>query len=430
MMACLNSSAKLNEILAGSELDSRFTALYGADKVEAQKARYARVAAAFKEYYGDTDCAALFSAPGRTEVGGNHTDHNKGRVLAAGINLDAVAMAAPNGTDTVHVKSERYKMDTVELSCLEPVKAETGKSVSLVRGVCAEFVRRGYKVGGFDATTASDVLSGSGVSSSAAFEVLLGTIINHLFNDGAVDDVEIAVIAQKAENEFFGKPCGLMDQTACSVGGFVEIDFENPAEPVIEKLDFDFASCGHSLCIINTGGSHSDLTHEYAAVRSEMEQAAGCLGKAVLRETQESAVIDSIPVIRASCGDRAVLRALHFHAENKRVLDEAAALRNGDFEKFKQLVIESGNSSYMYNQNVYTCADPANQPVSLGLALCDYMLKGRGAWRVHGGGFAGTIQAFVPNDLLDEFKKLMQSVFGEDSCYVLFIRPVGGTRIY
>ncbi len=428
-MTTLNSTAALSAALSESGNDGIFTTLYGAENIQAQKARYLRIAEAFKDLYGDADEAGFFSAPGRTEVGGNHTDHNKGRVLAASVNLDAVALAAKNGEDTVRVKSEGYRMDVVELSDLNPVAAETGRSASLVRGVCAEFRRRGYKVGGFNAATASDVLSGSGVSSSAAFEVLVGTVINYLFNDGKVDAVEIAQIAQKAENEFFGKPCGLMDQTACSVGSFVEIDFKDPAKPVIEKVAFDFAACGHSLCIVNTGGSHSDLTDEYAAVRKEMEGAAAVMGAGVLRETDPAEIKKQIPAIREACGDRAVLRALHFYADNERVLKEAAALRAGDFESFKALVIESGYSSYMYNQNVYTCADPASQPVSLGLALCHDLLQGKGAWRVHGGGFAGTIQAFVPNGLLDEFKALMQAVFGEKSCYVLSIRPVGGVKV-
>lgn len=421
--------AQTLELLEGNTYDETFKMLYSQENVNEQKLRYKRVAESFVQLYGEAEEAGFFSSPGRTEIGGNHTDHNKGRVLAASVNLDAIALAAKNDENIVRVKSEGYKMDVVDLNELEPKENEMGRSASLVRGVCAEFKRRGYNVGGFNAATASQVLSGSGVSSSAAFEVLVGTMLNHLYNDGKVDAVEIAQIAQKAENEFFGKPCGLMDQTACSVGSFVEIDFENPDAPVIEKVEFDFASCGHSLCIINTGGSHSDLTDEYAAVRGEMEAAAACLGKSVLRQTELEDVVASIPAIRESCGDRAVLRALHFHADNARVLKEAAALRNNDFEAFKALIIESGNSSYMYNQNVYSCSNPASQPVSLGLALCDMILKGKGAWRVHGGGFAGTIQAFVPNNILGEFKSVMQNVFGEKSCYVLSIRPVGGIRV-
>ncbi len=424
----INNTA-LKEKIKNNELNSQFNRLYKAEDIDRQKERYIRVSDEFDEIYGSGSDVSVFSAPGRTEVCGNHTDHNKGRVLAASVNLDAVAVASYNDDNIVRIKSEGYKMDVVDLSELEPKKEETGKSVSLVRGVCAEFARRGYKLCGFNAATASDVLSGSGVSSSAAFEVLVGTIISHMFNDGCVSAVEIAQIAQKAENEFFGKPCGLMDQMACSVGGFVEIDFKNPAKPFIEKVDFDFANCGHSLCIVNTGGSHSDLTDDYAAVRSEMEQVAQCLGASVLRETDKDSFIKNIPEIRKSCGDRAVLRAMHFYADNERVLEESSALKNSDFEKFKALVIESGRSSYMYNQNVFTCSDPVNQPVSLGLALCDKVLKGKGAWRVHGGGFAGTIQAFVPDECLEEFSAVMKYVFGEKSCYILSIRPVGGVKI-
>ena len=419
----------LRENIKNNKYNPELARLYRPDDIEKQKERYIRVSNEFDEIYGAGCDVAVFSAPGRTEVCGNHTDHNKGRVLAASVNLDAIAVASFNDDNTVRIKSEGYKMDVIDLSELEPKKEETGKSVSLVRGVCAEFVRRGYKLKGFNAATASDVLSGSGVSSSAAFEVLVGTMISNLFNDGCVSPVEIAQIAQRAENEFFGKPCGLMDQMACSVGGFVEIDFKNPDKPVIEKVDFDFANCGHSLCIVNTGGSHSDLTDDYAAVRSEMEKVAQCLGASVLRETDKDSFIKNIPEIRKACGDRAVLRAMHFYADNERVLDESTALKAGDFERFKSLVIESGRSSYMYNQNVFTCSDPVNQPVSLGLALCEKILKGKGAWRVHGGGFAGTIQAFVPDECLGEFKDVMKTVFGEKSCYVLSIRPVGGVEV-
>ena len=423
------NNAALKENIKNNVYNEELCRLYKPEDIEKQKERYIRVSDSFDEIYGAGADVSVFSAPGRTEVCGNHTDHNKGRVLAASVNLDAIAVAAFNDDNIVRIKSEGYRMDVVDLSELEPKKEEEGRSVSLVRGVCAEFVRRGYKLKGFNAATASDVLSGSGVSSSAAFEVLVGTMISHLFNDGKVSAVEIAQIAQRAENEFFGKPCGLMDQMACSVGSFVEIDFKNPDKPVIEKVDFDFANCGHSLCIVNTGGSHSDLTDDYAAVRKEMEQVANCLGASVLRETDKDSFIKNIPEIRKSCGDRAVLRAMHFYADNERVLEESSALRSNNFEKFKALVIESGHSSYMYNQNVFTCADPINQPVSLGLALCDKILKGKGAWRVHGGGFAGTIQAFVPNDCLDEFKTVMKNVFGEKSCYVLSIRPVGGVKV-
>lgn len=422
-------SSELKTKLGTKEYDAALSRIYKAEEVEAQKARYIRIAESFEELYGSDREVCVFSAPGRTEVGGNHTDHNHGKVLAASVNLDAVAVAAVNDENIVRVKSEGYKMDVADLSDLGVMPDERGRSASLVRGVCAGFKNRGYKIGGFDAATASNVLSGSGLSSSAAFEVLLGTMLNHLYNDGKVSAVEIAQIAQFAENEYFGKPCGLMDQMACSVGGFVQIDFKDPAAPVINKVDFDFASCNHALCIVDTGGNHADLTDEYAAVRGEMETAASKLGKSVLRDVDRNEFEKNIAVIRDSAGDRAVLRALHFFNENERVDKQAAALAKGNFEEFKSLIIESGFSSYMYNQNVYTCKAPAVQPVSLALAMCQDILSGKGAWRVHGGGFAGTIQAFVPADVLDEFKSKICDVFGEKSCYVLNIRPEGGIRV-
>ncbi|MGN0572808.1 MAG: galactokinase [Acutalibacteraceae bacterium] len=419
----------LKEKLRGSEYDAALERNYKKEDIEAQKSRYIRIASSFEELFGSDREVGVFSAPGRTEVCGNHTDHNHGKVLAASVNLDAVAVAGINGENIVRVKSEGYKMDVVDLNDLGVMPAERGKSAALVRGVCAGFKNRGYKIGGFDAATASDVLSGSGLSSSAAFEVLLGTVLNHLYNGGKISSVEIAQIAQFAENEYFGKPCGLMDQMACSVGGFVEIDFKDPAAPVIEKLDFDFGSCRHALCIVDTGGDHSDLTDEYAAVRSEMEDVASKFGKSVLREVDREEFEKNIAVVRDSAGDRAVLRAMHFYNENDRVEKQAEALEKGDFEAFKALVIESGFSSYMYNQNVFTCKAPSNQPVSLALSICQQVLSGKGAWRVHGGGFAGTIQAFVPEELLGEFKSKICAVFGEKSCYVLNIRPEGGIQV-
>ncbi len=415
--------------LGSQQLDAELARIYKKEDIESQKKRYIEIAESFGELYGKDREVGVFSAPGRTEVGGNHTDHNHGKVLAASVNLDAVAVAGKNDDNTVRVKSKGYKMDVVDLSDMSIHDEETGHSASLVRGVCAAFIERGYNVGGFDAATASDVLSGSGLSSSAAFEVLLGTILNHLFNDGKISPVEIAQIAQYAENKYFGKPCGLMDQMACSVGSFVAIDFEDPANPVINKVDFDFGACGHSLCIIDSGADHSDLTDEYAAVRGEMEKAAAVFGKKVLREVDMAEFMSNIPAVRNAVNDRAVLRSIHFFNENIRVEKLVSVLTAGDFEAFKALVIESGNSSYMYNQNVYTCKTPEAQAVSVALVLCNELLKGKGAWRVHGGGFAGTIQAFVPNSILDEFKAAVASVFGEKACYVLNIRPEGGVKI-
>ncbi len=419
----------LKQNLAGAEYDAELAKIYKKEDVAFQKERYIQLVSRFESLFGSDRDVEIYSAPGRTEVGGNHTDHNHGCVLAASVNLDAVAVVSTNADNIVRVKSEGYQIDAVDLANLGVMPAERGKSESLIRGVCAAFKNRGYNIGGFDAATVSDVLSGSGLSSSAAFEVLIGTILNHLFNGGKVSAVEIAQIAQFAENEYFGKPCGLMDQMACSVGGFVAIDFNDPAVPVINKVDFDFASCNHALCIVDTGGNHADLTDEYAAVRGEMEAVAAKFGKSVLRDVDRAEFEKNISVIRDSAGDRAVLRAMHFFNENERVAKQADALKSGDFEAFKALIIESGFSSYMYNQNVYTCKMPAVQPVSVALAICQNILGGKGAWRVHGGGFAGTIQAFVPMDLLCEFKAEICAVFGEKSCYVLNIRPEGGVKV-
>lgn len=418
-----------NNITSG-ELDARLKRVYVTDEaVKAQHERYLSLAEDFAALFGEDRDARMFSAPGRTEVGGNHTDHNHGRVLAAGINLDAIAIAAKNDENIVRVKSRGYDMDVCDITDLEIKEDEKGHSPALVRGMCAGFKKYGYKIGGFDACTMSSVLSGSGLSSSAAYEVLVGTMLNYLYNDGQVDAITIAKIAQYAENVYFDKPCGLMDQMACSVGGFVTIDFNNPSEPIVNEVKFDFASSGHSLCIVDTKGSHSDLTDDYAAIRSEMEAVAGCFGKNVLREVNEDEFKKNIPSVRAKVGDRAVLRALHFFADNARVLKEVDALKKGDFEEFKSYILESGDSSYKYNQNVFSVKKPLEQPVSLALAISESILKGKGAWRVHGGGFAGTIQAFVPNEILADYKNAMESIFGEGSCYVLIIRPVGGVEI-
>lgn len=419
------------EKLGGSCYDAAMKKIYFTDEaVAAQKKRYEDLLSLYKSLYGEDGEIRFFSAPGRTEVCGNHTDHNRGKVIAAAVNLDAVAAAGANGENIVRVKSAEYpKTDIIDITNLEPVEKESGSSAALIRGVCRGFVNRGYKIGGFNAATMTQVLSGSGLSSSAAFEVLVGTCLNYLFNDGRVSSVEVAQIAQYAENEFFGKPCGLMDQMACSVGGFVNIDFKDPAAPVITPIDFDFASCAHSLCIVDTRASHADLTDEYGAIRSEMEAAAACFGKTALRDVDENEFAENIALVKDRVSERAVLRGLHFFCENKRVDAQTEALKAGDFEAFKKLVIESGNSSYMYNQNVFSAKQTVHQPVSLALAVSDYILKGKGAWRVHGGGFAGTIQAFVPSDMLEKYKTEIEKVFGEGACYVLSVRPVGGCEI-
>lgn len=414
------------DILAGA-MDDRLMKLYG--ETDVSRARFAHVTDLFTEEFGNAEGARFFSAPGRTEVCGNHTDHNHGKVLAAAIDLDAVALAVKTDSDIIRVKSEKYAGDTIDINVLEPQKNELDKSAALVRGVAARFRQLGYKIGGLNAVTVNNVLKGSGMSSSASFEVLVGTMLNYLYNDGKISPVEIAQIAQYAENVFFGKPCGLMDQMACSVGSFVQIDFADPAKPVINPVDFDFAACGHALCIVDTRADHADLTDEYAAIRREMEAVAGFFGKNCLREITEDDVMNNLGALRAKLGERPVMRALHFFEDNRRVEKEAEALAKGDFEAFKALTIASGRSSYMYNQNVYASSAPLSQPVSLALAVSERILDGAGAWRVHGGGFAGTIQAFVPENKLNEYKKAMEDLFGEGACYVLAIRPVGGTEV-
>lgn len=397
--------------------------------VELQKPRYIRTIEKFIELFGDDRDVMVLSAPGRTEICGNHTDHNNGKVLAASINLDAIAVAAKNDDNVINEKSEGHSLNTVDISELTPSEDMYGKSASMIKGVAAGLKNNGYKIGGFDACTTSDVMGGSGLSSSAAFEVLLGTVLSHLYNDGNIDAVTIAKVAQYSENVFFGKPSGLLDQMASSVGTFVTIDFESTENPVIKKVDFDFAKSGYSLCIVDTHGNHSDLTDDYAAVRGEMESVAKALGKNVLREISSDAFFSAIPEITGKVNDRAILRAVHFYNENTRVEKAVSALENNDFDAFKQVITESGFSSFLYNQNVFTPNNPTEQKLSLALCLSQQLLEGKGAWRVHGGGFAGTIQAFVPNDCLEEYRKTMDDVFGEGSCHILIIRPVGGTRV-
>ena len=420
----------LKEKIASGDYDARLKEVYLSDKAVAdQKERLAVIIDEYVKLFGDNENLELFSAPGRTEVGGNHTDHNHGKVLAASVDLDTVAAAVKRDDSVIVEKSFNFDALEVDISDLNIHTEEFGKSSGLIRGMCAGFVEYGYKIGGFNAASMSRVLSGSGLSSSAAYEVLIGTILNHLYNDGKVSAVDIAKIAQFAENKYFGKPCGLMDQMASSVGSFITIDFKDPSEPIIKKVNFDFASCGHALCIIDTGGDHADLTDDYAAVRGEMEQAAEVFGKNVLRDVDEAEFMSNISLVREKVNDRAVLRAMHFYAENKRAEAEVKALESGDFDAFKELVTESGRSSYMYNQNVFTTKDVAHQGVSLALAMCEYLLKGKGAWRVHGGGFAGTVQAFVPVDMLDDFCEKIEAVFSKGSCHVLSIRPFGGIKL-
>lgn len=423
----------VNELIAAindGTYDENLKAVYVTDKaVEEQKPRYVETLNDFGELFGYDREVNIMSAPGRTEVCGNHTDHNNGKVLAASINLDAIAVVSKNDDNIIRVKSKGHKMNVVDLDDLIPNEANFGSSTTLVQGVAATIKNLGYTVAGFDACTTSDVMGGSGLSSSAAFEVLLGSILSYMFNDGKISPVEIAKVAQYSENVFFGKPCGLLDQMASAVGTFVTIDFKSTKDPVIKKIDFDFSKSGHSLCIVDTHGNHSDLTDDYAAVRAEMESVAQALGKNVLREVSYEEFFAALPELTGRVNDRAILRAIHFFNENKRVEKAVECLENNDFEGFKQVIIDSGRSSFMLNQNVYTPKNPTEQKLSLALAISKELLDGKGAWRVHGGGFAGTIQAFVPNDMLDEYKKTIEGVFGEGSCHVLIIRPVGGTQV-
>ncbi len=370
-----------------------------------------------------------FSAPGRTEIGGNHTDHQRGRVLAAAVNLDTRAAVRLNGTDTIRILSKGYPMSVVDLKEMTPREDEINTTPALIRGVAARFSQLGCKVEGFDAYCESTVLPGSGLSSSAAYEVLIGTIINHLFFDGRVSQPEIAMIGQYAENVFFGKPCGLMDQMASAVGNLVTIDFFDKEHPIIEPVEFDFASCGHALCIIDSRASHADLTDEYAAIPGEIKAVAAYFGKEVLTQIAEAEFYANIPALRKACGDRAVMRAIHFYQENARVPRQVVALKTGDFETFLSLVKQSGYSSYMYLQNVIPAGYKEHQDVAVSLALCEHYLNGRGAYRVHGGGFAGTVQAFVPFDILDVFKAGIDAALGEGACHVLSIRPQGGVEM-
>ena len=387
------------------------------------------VNAGFEATFG-TLPTRYFSAPGRTEIGGNHTDHQRGRVLAAAVNLEAVAAVACNGTNTIRILSEGYPMCQVELNELTPVESEINTTMALIRGVAARFAQLGCKVEGFNAYVTSTVLPGSGLSSSAAYEVLIGTIINHMFFDGKVSQPEVAMIGQYAENVFFGKPCGLMDQMASAVGSMVTIDFFDKENPVIERVDFDFASCGHALCIIDSRASHADLTDEYAAITQELKAICSHFGKDVLTQIPEADFYAAIPVLREKCGDRAVMRAYHFYNENARVPKQVAALKSGNFDEFLRLVKESGFSSWMYLQNVIPAGYTKNQDVAVSLALCAHYLGQRGAYRVHGGGFAGTVQAFVPVDLLETFRAGIDAVLGEGACHVLSIRPQGGVEAY
>ncbi len=409
---------------------SSLKTLYTEEFAEVQRVRYQKAIKNFTAYFGEPKTELrLFSAPGRTEIGGNHTDHNHGKVLAAGVNLDVIAVVEPIEESRIIVKSEGFDENSIDITQLEPVESEKNTADALIRGVAKGFVKDGYKIGGFKAYTTSNVLKGSGLSSSAAFEVLIGTVLSYMYNNMAVKPVKIAQIAQYAENVFFGKPSGLMDQMASSVGGFVEIDFKDPSSPIIAKLEVDFAEFGHALCIIDTKGDHADLTPDYAAVPQEMKAIAQHFSVDYLRQICREDIVLNINTLREKFGDRAVLRALHFFDENERVDKLSHALKVKDFDAFLNSINESGNSSYKYLQNVFSCNDIKHQGLGIGLNFAEHLLARKGASRVHGGGFAGTIQAFVPIDMVKEFKLNMEKVFGSDSCHLLSIRPVGGTEI-
>ena len=401
--------------------NNAFSSLYS--DVEAAKERFSSAVRSFIELYGDRE-AELFSVPGRSEISGNHTDHNHGKVIAAAIDLDIIAIASKSEDNYIKITSKGYREDFVDISNLDPNAYKKGTSTTLVAGTCVFLKESGNNIGGFYAYTTSQVLSGSGLSSSAAFEVMVGNILNFFYNNNTLSAVTLAKIAQKAENVYFGKPCGLMDQVACAVGGFVNIDFKTPASPIVKKLDKGLSDFGYNLCITDTGGNHADLTDDYASVPSEMKMVAKELGAAVLRDVDEAEFYKNLTMLRKSCGDRAVLRAIHFFEENKRVDNQVIALNNDDIKKFLSFVTDSGNSSFKFLQNVYTNKNVSEQGLSLALALSSNYVA-----RVHGGGFAGTIQAFVPTKELVEYKKLIENAFGPQSCKLLTVRNFGAVKL-
>ena len=424
-----------NTILAGGIDDTLTNGLsVNPANVPAQRERYAKAVDEFEKLYGDGDIS-LFSVGGRSEISGNHTDHNHGRVIAASVNLDILAAAKKTDDGVIRIKSEGFPEDVVAPEAANaPDESKFFTSAAIIAGMERAFLDAGYQVGGFDAYTTSNVLKGSGISSSAAFEVMVGNILNYLYNDGKVSNVEIAKMSQFAENKFFGKPCGLMDQTACAVGGFITIDFADPTSPVIEKMDFDLTSAGYALCIVNTGGNHADLNEDYASVPAEMKAVAAKLGVPVLRDTCKCALDQLLSengaAVREELGDRAIMRAYHFFAENERVGKQVDALRAGDVEGFKAGVTASGNSSFKFLQNVYTTKNVSEQGLSLALCMTEEFLKGTaGVCRVHGGGFAGTIQAFVPVELTEKYAEKINSVFGQGACHILSVRKNGACKI-
>ena len=412
-----------------NQLEEALSALYGPRERTRQTGRYRGLLQGYEDTFGPCERLAVFSAPGRTEIGGNHTDHQHGKVLAGSVNLDVIAAVGPGDKGVIRVQSEGFPMDVIDLADLSVREEEKNTSAAIIRGIAAWFVQRGCPVEGFNAYTTSSVLKGSGLSSSAAFEVLLGTIVNHLFYEQQCTPVQIAQIGQYAENVYFGKPSGLLDQMASSVGNMVTVDFADNVNPIVERVDFDFARSGHALCIVDSGADHADLTDEYAAVTRELGEVCAHFGRRVLREVPETEFYAELPVLRRKAGDRAVLRAIHIYEENRRVDLQVKALREGDFDAFLRLVTASGLSSWRLLQNVTPAGYTHHQEVAVALTVCEKLLGGRGACRVHGGGFAGTIQAFVPLDMLERFQAEMEGLLGDGSCHVLSIRPVGGVRL-
>ncbi len=408
---------------------STLNRIYPESQLEAQRERYRKAENSFAEYFGALGEHRFFSAPGRTEICGNHTDHNNGKVFAASVDLDVIAVAEYTEDNCITIKSEGFPEDRIDLSDLSVREDEKNSAAALIRGVAQGFVDSGYKIGGFRAYTTSNVMKGSGLSSSAAFEVLVGTILSHLFNGGQISSVKVAQISQYAENVYFGKPSGLMDQMASSVGGFIAIDFKDNETPIIEPIPNYFEEYGHALCIVDAKGDHADLTDEYASIPTEMKAVAGFFDCESLRQLSLEDIMLNMHDLRETFGDRAILRAIHFFHENDRVDKLVHALKNKNFNDFLSSVKESGDSSFKYLQNVYANSDVKHQCLSIALNAAENTLHRKGACRVHGGGFAGTIQAFVPLENLKQFKMHMEKIFGTNSCHVLAIRPVGGTEV-
>lgn len=426
----MNHISDLKVKILNGELDDRLKEVYvDASLLDYHKGRYVAALEQFVELFGEKE-VEIFSAPGRSEVCGNHTDHQHGHVLATSINLDAIAVVAKTEDNRIRLVSGEFPMVEMDMNNVEKREDELETTDALIRGVAAGIKNKGYDIGGFEAYVTSDVLMGAGMSSSAAFESLIGTIFSGLYNDGTVSSVDIAKIGQYAENVYFGKPCGLMDQMACSVGGLIYIDFADKENTVIEQVPCDFEAHAYSLCIVDTKGSHADLTDDYAAIPIEMKRAAACFGKEVLGEVNPEEFYSSIAKVREQAGDRCVLRAMHFFTEQKRVSEGVNALKQDDFDTFLDVIKRSGDSSSKLLQNIYSTKDVNTQNVTVALAASEYALQGeKGVCRVHGGGFAGTIQAFVKNEAVDEYKNYIESIFGDDTCHVLKVRPYGGIQV-